>query len=986
MKRNLLFAALLTLATLAAHALTVADLRCEYLTTPLGLDVSQPRLSWTLQSDTRGERQTAYEILVASSPENLAAGHGDLWDSGKIVSSDTAQIPYAGTPLTSREACYWLVRVWDQNEGGFTASMPAAWTMGLLAPADWQAKWIGAPDTNPPVTLVVRHAEYGPADHSQPAADVTDRVRKRIKAGRLSLAVNKDVLGDPFYHQVKTFRIEYELNGVPGTNELAEGKRLGLPAHAADPAAPVALRKEFTAGNPVKRATLYVSALGLYELTLNGHRVGDELLAPGWTDYRKRVPYQAYDVTALIQPGGNALGAYLASGWYAGHIGNGGFQFWGQNPALLAQLEITHGDGSVERIVSDASWATHSAPIVTSDLMFGEDYDARLEQPGWNLPAFTASGWTAAVEFPDPGITLNSQVSEPVKALQELAPKALSEPKPGHWTYDLGQNMVGVVRLKINAPAGTKITLRHAEMLNPDGTIYTTNLRGQEHFQREIAIDTYICKGGGEEVWQPRFTNHGFRYVELTGLAEKPALEAVTGIVIGSATPPAGEFACSDPRLNQLYSNITWGQRGNYVAVPTDCPQRDERLGWMGDAEVFIRTAAWNADVAGFFTKWLVDVDDAQMPDGRFTDVSPNTGMGSGVPAWADAGVICPWTIYQVYGDRRELAQHLPAMIRWVEWCRAHSTNLLRDHDRGNDYGDWLSIGANTPKDVIGTAYFAYSTHLVAQACEVVGHHEDAEKYTYLFEAIKAAFNQAYVGPDARIKGDTQCVYAMALKFDLLPENLRPLAAQHLEDDINAKGNHLSTGFVGVSYLLPVLTQAGKVKTAYDLLLQDTFPSWLFSVKHGATTIWERWDGWTPEHGFQNAGMNSFNHYSLGSCGEWMFTDIAGIDSDTPGFAHLVIHPRVGGGLTWAKASYNSIRGPVAGDWKLKDGKFTLAITIPPNTTATVWVPAGDASNVLEAGAPAAQSSGVEFQRLEDGCALFKVPAGHYVFTAPAAL
>ena len=402
-------------------------------------------------------------------------------------------------------------------------------------------------------------------------------------------------------------------------------------------------------------------------------------------------------------------------------------------------------------------------------------------------------------------------------------------------------------------------------MLNPDGTIYTENLRSAR------STDHYICKGGGKEIWEPQFTFHGFRYVEITGLPGQPQAGLVTGMVLSSDTTPAGRFACSDPRINQLQSNIQWGQRGNYLSVPTDCPQRDERLGWMGDAQVFVRTASYNADIAAFFTKWLVDVDDGQTAEGSFADVSPNTMGVNGVPGWGDAGVICPWTIYQVYGDKRILEQHLPAMIKWVEYLRAHSHGLIRETDRGNDYGDWLSIGADTPKDLIGTAFFAYSTRLLAQSCQALGRAEEAAKYEALFQDIKAAFIKRYVAADGRIQGNTQSDYAMSLKFDLLPDEMRPTAVRYLVENIKEKNGHLSTGFIGVSYLLPVLTKMGHADTAYELLLQDTFPSWLFSVKHGATTIWERWDGWTPDKGFQDPGMNSFNHYSLGSCGEYLF-------------------------------------------------------------------------------------------------------------------
>ena len=402
----------------------------------------------------------------------------------------------------------------------------------------------------------------------------------------------------------------------------------------------------------------------------------------------------------------------------------------------------------------------------------------------------------------------------------------------------------------------------------------------------------------------------------------------------------------------------------------------------MGDAEVFVRTATYNSDVAAFFTKWLVDVDDGQSASGRFGDVSPNTMGGGGVPGWGDAGVICPWTIYDAYGDKRILEQHLPAMIKWVDYEQKHSTNLIRDKDRGGDYGDWLSIHANTPKDLIGTAYFAYSTRLLAHACTVLGHMDDAAKYEQLFQDIKAAFNKKYVAEDGRIRGDTQTCYAMALKFDLLPDELRPKAAQYLADDIKAKGGHLSTGFLGVSYLLPVLTQSQKADVACQLLFQDTFPSWLFSVKQGATTIWERWDGWTPDKGFQDPGMNSFNHYSLGSCGEYLFGYIGGIRPDAPGFRTILIDPVICDGLTWAKTDFESIEGEISTAWNKDGHQFKLDVTIPANTTATVHVPAGNVAGITESGKELSKADGVKLLREEKGGVILQVGSGSYKFAS----
>ena len=959
-------------------ALHPADLRCESEINPVGLGETQPQLSWIGESPRRGETQHAYQVQVASAAELLEQGQGDLWDSGKVASDESAHVLYAGRPLVSRADCFWRVRVWDADDRPSAWSPVAHWQIGLLKPEDWQARWIQAPQT--PGTATILHATFETGD-GQTKRDVTDLVNNALKAAPdASIVVNNDTLGGELAPKKRQrLRVEYTYAGLPPATKLfGEKQRFSLVDLGQ---ALPSLRRSFTVGGPVRRATLYVTALGLYECTLNGQRVGDHVIATEWTDYNKRVRYQAYDVTTLLKPGDNALGALLANGWYAGHLGNGGFQQYGKTPALLAQLEITGDDGQVQRIVSDSSWKSSPSPVLASDFMLGEIHDARRETAGWDAPGFDDHAWTDAVVREEPSRALDAQVAPPVRELLQLPARALTEPAPGRWTFDLGQNMVGVVRLKVTAPAGTPITLRYGEMLSPDGTIYTANLRGA------TSTDVYICKGGGEETWQPKFTFHGFRYVEVTGLTAKPEPGAIIGHVLGSDTPKTGTFSCSNPALNQLVSNIEWGQRGNYLSVPTDCPQRDERLGWMGDAQVFVRTATHNADVSTFFDKWLVDVDDAQREDGAFNIVSPSRGVGYGVPAWSDAGVICPWTIYQAYGDRRILERHLPAMTKWVEWCRAHSTGLIRDKDRGPDFGDWLAIGANTPKDMIGTAYFAYSTHLLARAYQAVGNTEGAAKYGNLFKEIRAAFNQRYVKEDGRIEGNTQCGYAMALKFGLLDAPQREKAVQYLADDIAAHGDHLTTGFVGVSYLLPVLTEGGRLDVAYRLLLQDTFPSWLFSVKQGATTIWERWDGWTPDKGFQSPSMNSFNHYSLGSCGEWIAGTVAGIDWDeaTPGYHRMIIRPRPGGGLTWAKGTLRTAYGEVGSKWAIEGGRFKLDVWIPPNTSARVFLPTAAAGEMTEGGKPVAVGApGVLKQGVEDGNVYVQVGSGDYHFECAA--
>ncbi len=739
------------------------------------------------------------------------------------------------------------------------------------------------------------------------------------------------------------------------------------------------LRKTFGATKAVSRARLYASALGLYELHLNGKRVGEDLFAPGWTDYRKRIQYQTYDVTSLVRTGDNTLGAILGDGWYAGMIGwESQRHHYGPYPlGLIAELHLVYTDGSHDLVRTDESWRATAGPIVFSDLLAGETYDARRELAGWTEPGYDDTRWKPVLRLSPPGATLVAERSQPVGRIMELATRSVSEPKPGHYVFDLGQNMVGWVRLTTQAAAGTTITLRFAEMLQPDGTIYTTNLRGAR------ATDTYICRGGGLETFEPRFTFHGFRYVEVTGFLTKPSPDAITGIVISSATPPTGTFETSNPMINQLQQNIVWSQRGNFLSIPTDCPQRDERLGWMGDAEIFARTACFNMDVAAFFTKWMQDVEDGQSIDGGFPDVAPRiVDTSDGAPGWGDAGVIVPWTMFECYEDRRMLERHYEAMQKWVAYIRRANPGLLWRSRRNNNFGDWVSIQSDTPKDVLATAFFAQSARLVGRAARVLGRERDAEQYEELFQQIKRAFNDAYVDAEGRVEGRTQTAYALALEFDLLPQDKRPAAVQHLVAAIDEKGGHLSTGFLGVRHLLPALTHGGRLDVAYRLLNNETFPSWGYSIKNGATTIWERWDGWTDTRGFQDPGMNSFNHYSFGSVGEWLYRTVAGIDTDpeAAGFRHIVIRPQPGGGLTFAKASYQSIRGSIGSHWRVEGNRLALDVETPVNTTATVHVPARRDSAVEESGRPAVESEGVRFLRWSDGAAVYAVGSGTYRF------
>jgi alpha-L-rhamnosidase len=891
----------------ALSDVTISDLRCEYRVAPLGIDIAVPRLSWIVQSPSRGQLQTACQILVASSPEKLARDEADLWDSGKVALNQANQVEYSGRPLKSQMRCFWKVRVWDKSGKVSLWSNPAFWTMGLLNRYDWQAQWVGFDEP-------------------------------------LKSAVTSEV------GYIKKFKVN-------------------LPR-------PRYLRKSFVTAKPVACAKVYASALGLYELHINGARVGEDCLTPGWTDYDKRVYYNTYDVTNLLLQGDNAVGAILADGWFSGLLGWAPKRNnYGDKTRFLAQMYIEYADGTSETLFTDDSWKANTGPMQEADIYMGEVYDATAGLPGWDTAGFDDTSWKPVDVTREISAKLLAYPGVNVKQFAEIAPVNITEPNQGVFVFDMGKNFAGFAKLKVKGNYGDRITLRFAERLNSDGTVYLTNLRGAR------AVDTYICKGDGVEIWQPKFTFHGFQYVEVTGLSDKPGPDTVTGIAISSDTPLVGSFQCSDEVANKLYSNIVTTQQSNFIDIPTDCPQRDERLGWTGDAQVFIRAATYNTDVSAFFTKWLVDLEDAQSAAGAFPKVAPRKyNLDDGPAAWGDAGTVCPWTIYQVYGDKRLLEKHYPAMTKWVEFSKKHSKDLIRP---STGYGDWLNIKADTRKDLLATAYFAYSTKLTAQAAQVLGKSADARRYNKLFRQIKLAFNKKFVAEDGKIASDTQTAYVLALAFDLLPKDKRQIAAKRLMDNIEKRNWHLSTGFIGTKDLMTTLTEVGRTDVAYKLFQQDSFPSWGFSVKNGATSIWERWDGWTPDRGFQDPNMNSFAHYSFGAVAEWMFKTIAGIDTDGAGYSKIIIRPRPGGSLTWAGGSYKSINGLIATYWKIEQGRISLDVTIPANTTATVYVPTIDSHSVTESGkAPAGNAPGVRFLKPRPDCAVFKLGSGSYKFQA----
>jgi alpha-L-rhamnosidase len=729
------------------------------------------------------------------------------------------------------------------------------------------------------------------------------------------------------------------------------------------------MRKTFRLDQPVKSAQLAITALGIYECEINGSRVGDEIFAPGWTEYRKRVQYQVYDVAGHLRSGENVLGAILGDGWYCGFLGWQPRQTYGDRPRLLTQLEIVLENGSTFTIVSDGSWRTSPGPILESDLLMGESYDARLELGNWSQPCYDDSRWLNALLSVPPSIPeLSPRLGPPVRRMGEIKP--LKESRRMLWDaqfriFDLGQNFAGRARISVRAAAGTTLKLQFAEVPNPDGSAYLENLRTAR------CTEYYTCKSEETETYEPTFTFHGFRYVEASGLKPEDFLE-VTGVVLHSDTPPTGTFRCSHEKLNQLQHNIVWGQKSNFLEVPTDCPQRDERLGWTGDAQVFVRTAAFNMDVQAFFHKWIRDFRDSQRAHGGVPCVIPATwdfGPGEdGGPAWADAAIICPWTIYLCYADRSILEEHYESMRRFMGFIAEHRCKgYIRNHPDltiWNGFGDWLALDGGgktegmTPHDLIGAAFYAYDAEIMAKTADILGRHDDAKDYRYLHGEIVEAFRRRYVTPEGLVFPGTQTAYVLALHFGLLDEAARATAGRELARHVEQKGFHLATGFVGTPYILEVLEKTGHLDVAYKLLEQETFPSWLFPVNNGATTIWERWDGWTPEKGFQDKGMNSFNHYAYGAVGAWMVQSVAGLELDPnePGYKHVIFRPRPGGTITWAKASLQTIFGLAAIHWELKGPELHINLTVPASSRATLSLPEGYTTQVASAYGPGLHS------------------------------
>ncbi len=748
-------------------------------------------------------------------------------------------------------------------------------------------------------------------------------------------------------------------------------------------------RKDFSTQKKISSAMVYMTAHGLYEAWLNGKKIGDGVLTPGWTSYNNRLQYQAYDVTNLLQEGNNAVGVALGSGWYRSVLGWGeNKNLYGKNLGLLFQLELRYTDGSSETILSDRSWKSSTGEIIYSEIYNGETIDARKEKKGWMMPGYADGDWKGVVVAKTPIKNLIATWNEPVKRKEVFRPVKLITTPAGEKVIDFGQNLVGWVVMKVNGRAGDSVVLSHAEVLDKSGNFYTANLRGAK------AQNKYILKGGGEETFHPHFTWQGFRYLKIDGYPGAINLDNFEAVALYSDMKPVGEFNSSNALINQLQHNIQWGQRGNFLDVPTDCPQRDERLGWTGDAQAFSRTATFNMRVHSFFAKWLRDVEADQI-DGKVPHVIPNVlgPGGTNSAGWADAATIVPWNMYLAYGDIKILRTQYPSMKAFVESVRKVTKNDL--WNSGFHFGDWLFYrpfddndgrSAVTDKYLIAQCFYANSIRILAKTASLLGFSNEEAEYNNLAQKVVAAFQREYVTASGRLVSGTQTAYVLALNFDMLPESQRAQAAERLAENIRSYGNHLTTGFLGTPYLCHVLTRFGYDDLAYTLLLKEDYPSWLYPVKMGATTIWERWDGQKPDGSFQTPGMNSFNHYAYGAIGDWMYRKMAGIDTyeEEPGYRHILIKPHPGGGFSDVRASLMTYYGRVSSHWKISGNDLTLALEIPVNTGATVYLPSTGLNEIREGGKLLTSLKEIRNITVAGQYTKVDLGSGNYQFTMPA--
>jgi alpha-L-rhamnosidase len=1086
---------LLSASAVYAQSTKPVKLECESLFTPLGMDSKEPLLSWQMEDSRAGARQTAYQIVVGSTEASVAAGKGELWDSGRVESDISQGVPYKGTAFEPSKRYYWRVVIWDQNGKASTPSAPSWWETGLLDQENWKAKWIGYEE---PELRQVREAgaiwitnaegeapkQAEKTDHDfrfhfelgkpvrrgvlyvtgqdsagawlngkqvipvQPLppwrqmpwktytiSDVSSALRKGQNllavdvvryappARRGPQNISQSPMNALLYIEATDGSVQIFKSASEGwkaalnasgdwqavdfdDNSWKEAIRYPPPASGSDsgemgnpwPTGAVkSLRRAFEVSKPVTSARIYATALGAYKLSMNGQGIGHEVLAPGWTDFRERVIYQAYDVTADIKPGKNAMGALLAPGWYTTPLqwARQGYNYGSTPPALRAQLRIEYKDGSVDWILTDDKWKTDISPILTAEIYDGETYDARKLQANWDQAAFDDSQWKP-VELVQPKETrILWQYFQPIRAERTLDAKKVTSPAAGVGIFDFGQNFSGVAHIRVSGPAGTDVKLRFAEVLNPDGSLYVDNLRTAK------ATDHFILAGKGVEEFEPSFTFHGFRYVEISGLQSEPKLGDVKAVVFHTDAPFTATLKTGSSMINQLWSNILWGQRSNFVGVPTDCPQRDERLGWSADAQVFWRTATYNMDLTTFSRKFGADLRGTQVGSDMYGifapgTITPNPGYGTG---WSDAGVIIPWTSWIQTGDKEIIEQNWDGMEKYLATIQAANPDYLWRKNYGIAFADWLAPEGVTPVDLIATAYWAYDVTLMSQMAHATGKTEDQRKYSELFEKIKSAFNTNFVRADGFVGGvppppvfasgterklsdqpvETQTGYVLALNMNLLPDSLRPTVAKRLVDRLEVNHWRLGTGFLGTPYLLAALTDTGHADVAYRLLLSTEYPSWGYLVDHGATTMWERWNG---DQMRNDPSMNSYNHYAYGAVADWIYRYAAGIDTDPtdPGFHTIRLHPNFDKRLGTLDFSYDSSYGTIHSAWSVEGNKATWKLVIPANASGRLPLDQEQAKRYMLDGKLLSQSGQLHPVPKDGNTIEYELPAGSYQF------
>ncbi|GHC60474.1 family 78 glycoside hydrolase catalytic domain [Roseibacillus persicicus] len=937
--------------TLSAQAAPLAPAQLsvnEGREAPLGFHDAVPSFSWKMQDDRPGARQTAYQIL-ATNPRTQ-----EVWDSGKVLSSQSVYVPYQGPALQSRDQLRWRVRYWDQEQ---SESPWSEWTkleLGLLSNENWKGKWInqGAAPTLEKIYHIVS-ATYGDPKEGGLRVDLTEKLTAFLATSSEPLTIqvgNPAVFppGDLVPHVEKTFVVTYRKAGHEQTTTVKDGESVDFPAESTQPVP--TFQRTFTLENAPENARLYLTSRGIFEASLNGQKVGDDFMTPGWTNYHEKIETLTYDVGSLLRAGENELRVKVAKGWYAGTILD---SYWGEVPELLAQLEC---DGEV-KIVTDESWQVSTAsPIVMADIYNGEDYDAhRRITPESFRPVETKD----VEEKP----LLRPKAFQTVKITKEVDPVNLDQRKDGSVIYNLNQNIVGTFAIKIPVKRNQLVTITVAEMLNADGSLY------RENYRKARSLATYLPAKDGVIEYRPSLTFFGFQYAQIEGYdaEHEPQLDWIRGLVLHSDFQQTGSFTSSHERLNKLQSNIEWSQRGNFLDIPTDCPQRDERLGWTGDAQAFSPVALYNFDTHAFFTSWMESMRIDQHPDGMVPNIIPpgkykNWGNA---PGWGDAIYLIPWQVYLRTGDRKILSDNYEAIkLRLSKYESDLKGNLIQ---RDEGFGDWLqpilyhgteklagpenpATGqpetryGETPRDFLGSCFFARGCQIAADCARILNKSEDEKRYRELAQGIAAAVASTYFDKEGKttLPVETQTAYVMPLAFDLLPADLATMATEHLVARIEADGNRLNTGFIGTALLCQTLDKVGELETASKVLFTSEYPSWFYSIDQGATTIWERWNSYTKADGFGDAAMNSFNHYAYGAVGEFLYERLAGLAPDpaNPGYKHILIQPAFEGHpLTQASATLETRYGTASNSWKKTDAGIEMTTVIPPNTTATITLP-----------------------------------------------